>query len=176
MLHQDTGLNIKQAAEKYGVTTDTVYKWRRRTDFEDRSSAPKRTKQVLSPFEQHLICEVRRFTGFSVAGLIDVLSPYIAHIGRGNVYRLLSHERLNRKEYLLAEGQKTKPKRFKSHEPGFLHVDIKYLPKIDKLRHYLFVAIDRNTRLVTIGIYPKSGIKEAVAFQDHCASTISNFP
>ena len=167
-LHQDTGLSIKQSAEKYGVTTDTVYKWRRRTDFEDRSSAPKRTKEVLSPFEQHIICEVRKSTGFSVAGLIDVLSPYISHIGRGNVSRLLKRERLNRKEYLLVEGQKTKPKRFKSYEPGFLHVDIKYLPKMDKIRHYLFVAIDRNTRLVTIGIYPKSGIKEAVAFLRHC--------
>ena len=167
-LHQDTGLSIKQSAEKYGVTTDTVYKWRRRTDFEDRSSAPKKTNEVLSPFEQILICEVRKSTRFSVAGLIDVLSPYIAHIGRGNVSRLLTRERLNRKEYLLVEGQKTKPKRFKSYEPGFLHVDIKYLPKINKIRHYLFVAIDRNTRLVTIGIYPKSGIKEAVVFLRHC--------
>ena len=83
-------------------------------------------------------------------------SAHTLHTLEEEMYpRLLSHERLNRKEYLLVEGQKTKPKRFKSYEPGFFHVDIKYLPKIDKIRHYLFVAIDRNTRLVTIGNIPQ---------------------
>ena len=167
-LHEQKDLTLKQLSEKYGVSVPTICKWRKRTDFDDRSHAPTNPKQVLSPFQQHVICEVRKITGFSVASLIDVLSPYIAHIGRGNVSRLLTRERLNRKEYLLVQGQKTKPKQFKSYEPGFLHVDIKYLPKINKIRHYLFVAIDRNTRLVTIGIYPKSGIKEAVAFLRHC--------
>ncbi len=41
-------------------------------------------------------------------------------------------------------------KTFKDYEPGFVHVDIKYLPqKADESsRRYLFVAIDRATRWV----------------------------
>ena len=39
------------------------------------------------------------------------------------------------------------------------------------MRRYLFVAIDRNTRLVAIGIYPKSDIEEAAALLRHCVST-----
>ena len=167
-LHEERGLTLKQMCEKYRVTDHTVYKWRMRTDFDDRTHAPKNPKLVLSPFEQHLICEVRKSTGFSIEDLIHVLKAHVPLIGLGNVYRLLVREKLNRNEYLLTEGEKAKPRRSKSYPPGYLHIDIKYLPKVDKMRRYLFVAIDRNTRLVTIGIYPKSGIKEAVAFLRHC--------
>ena len=39
-------------------------------------------------------------------------------------------------------------KTFKSYEPGYLHVDVKYLPQMadETTRRYLFVAIDRATR------------------------------
>jgi hypothetical protein len=39
-------------------------------------------------------------------------------------------------------------KTFKDYEPGFLHIDIKYLPQMpdETARRYLFVAIDRATR------------------------------
>ena len=44
---------------------------------------------------------------------------------------------------------------FKDYEPGFLHMDIKYLPQMpdETERHYLFVAIDRATRWVFMEIY-----------------------
>jgi len=46
-------------------------------------------------------------------------------------------------------------KPFKAYEPGFMHIDVKYLPQMaDENRHrYLFVAIDRATRWVFIRIY-----------------------
>ena len=83
---------------------------------------------------------------------------------------MLAREKLSRKEYLTPQQTKSKfkSKKFKSHSPGYLHIDIKHVPKVDKTRNYLFVAVDRNTRLVTIGIYPKSGTEEAVAFLRHC--------
>ena len=48
------------------------------------------------------------------------------------------------------------PKTFKTYEPGFLHVDVKYLPQMadETTRHYLFVAIDRATRWVFVRILP----------------------
>ena len=159
---------MKQLTAKYRISVPTIYKWRRRTDFGDRPHTPKNPRMVLSPFEQHLICEVRKSTGLSIEDLIHVLKVHVPLIGLGNVYRLLVREKLNRNEYLLTEREKAKPRRFRSYPPGYLHIDIKHLPKVDKIRHYLFVAADRSTRLVTIGIYPKSGIKEAVEFLRHC--------
>ena len=43
-------------------------------------------------------------------------------------------------------------KPFKAYEPGFVHVDVKYLPQMadQTRRSYLFVAIDRATRWVFI--------------------------
>jgi transposase InsO family protein len=53
------------------------------------------------------------------------------------------------------------PKTFKDYAPGFVHVDIKYLPQTgwprampeETSRRYLFVAIDRATRWVYLRIY-----------------------
>ncbi len=45
---------------------------------------------------------------------------------------------------------------FKAHEPGYLHIDVKYLPQMadEERRRSLFVAIDRATRRVFVRIYP----------------------
>jgi len=55
-----------------------------------------------------------------------------------------------------AEGEKITPKKtLKDYEPGFIHIDIKYLPQMpaETSRRYLFVAIDRATRWVFMHIY-----------------------
>ena len=46
-------------------------------------------------------------------------------------------------------------KTFKDYAPGFVHMDIKYLPQMadERARRYLFVAIDRATRWVFLRIY-----------------------
>ena len=45
-------------------------------------------------------------------------------------------------------------KAFKAYEPGYLHVDVKYLPQMadETTRRYLFVAIDPATRWVFVCI------------------------
>jgi transposase-like protein len=63
------------------------------------------------------------------------------------------------------EGKKP-TKTFKDYEPGFLHIDIKYLPKMpDEQQHrYLFVAIDRATRWVYFRIYANQTEVSSVDF------------
>ena len=58
------------------------------------------------------------------------------------------------------------PKRFKAYEPGFVHIDVKYLPKMqdEASRKYLFVAIDRATRWVYLEIRKDKSAKSAQAF------------
>ncbi len=57
-------------------------------------------------------------------------------------------------------------KAFKPCEPGFLHVDVKYLPQIadETTRHHLFVAIDRATRWVFVRIMPAKTAVNALRF------------
>ena len=45
------------------------------------------------------------------------------------------------------------PEKFKEYNPGFLHLDVTYLPKINVVSIYLFVAIDRATRTLYFKIY-----------------------
>ena len=55
---------------------------------------------------------------------------------------------------------------FKAYEPGYLHIDVKYLPQMadETSRCYLFVAIDRATRWVFIGIYNRKTAANARRF------------
>jgi hypothetical protein len=56
---------------------------------------------------------------------------------------------------LQAKAPRPQHKAFKAYEPGYLHVDVKYLPQMadETSRRYLFVAIDRATRWVFIRVY-----------------------
>jgi transposase InsO family protein len=66
-----------------------------------------------------------------------------------------------------AEGETISAKKtFKNHEPGFVHIDIKYLPQMpdETLRRYLFMAIDRATRWVFLHIYGDLTDKSSVDF------------
>ena len=44
---------------------------------------------------------------------------------------------------------------FRAYEPGYFHIDAKYLPQMadESLRRYLFVAIDRATRWVFVRVF-----------------------
>jgi transposase InsO family protein len=56
---------------------------------------------------------------------------------------------------LQARAARPKGSALKACEPGYLHVDVKYLPQMadQSSRRYLFVAIDRATRWVFIRIF-----------------------
>ena len=55
---------------------------------------------------------------------------------------------------LKAKAAKPKHSAFKAYEPGYIHIDVKYMPQMadETSRRYLFVAIDRATRWVFIRI------------------------
>jgi hypothetical protein len=56
-------------------------------------------------------------------------------------------------------------KPFKAYEPGFLHINVKYLPAIGgEPSRYLFVAIDRATRWVSIALKADHTAYSARAF------------
>ena len=71
--------------------------------------------------------------------------------------------------FLIGPG-KPKPesehKPFKAYEPGYVHVDVKYLPQMqdEDKRRYVFVAIDRATRWVFIDIKQHKTAASAKAF------------
>jgi transposase-like protein len=58
---------------------------------------------------------------------------------RSAVYREFVRSEINK----VPQKERDKAKKFKEYEPGYLHIDDTYLPKIGGIKYYLFVAIDR---------------------------------
>jgi transposase InsO family protein len=156
-------------ARRYGVSTETVRKWRRRgpEDCRDRSARPHRLPWKASAEERAVVCALRRATGFPLDDLTFVVRHFLPHLGRDNVYRILKAEGLGRLP------PAARPERtvgaFKEYELGFVHLDIKHLPKLrtadgEVRRRYLFVAIDRRSRSVHLAVRDDETERSAVAF------------
>src|SRR5918993_4064410 len=144
-------------AERYGVSTETIRKWRQRgvNDCRDRSSRPRRLPWKASEEERAVVCELRRATGFPLDELTFVVRHFLPHLDRDNVYRILKAAGLSRRPAPIAPERAAA--KFKEHQLGFVHVDVKHLPKLrtsdGELRErFLFGAIDRRSRSVHLAV------------------------
>ncbi len=78
-------------AERYGVSTETIRKWRKRgpEDCRDRSSRPHKLSWKASEEERAVVCALRRATGFPLDDLTFVLTHFLPHLNRDAVWRIL---------------------------------------------------------------------------------------
>jgi len=163
----DTSRALK---EQYQVSHVTVSKWKKRDDPKDRSSRPEIIHYAVDKGLWRIVKAVRKKALFTLDELVDVLVPYIEHLNRDNCYRILKVYRLNR----LSLPEQEKKKQFATYKPGFVHIDVFYLPKLmeegRKKRYYCFLAIDRATRMLFLSVYPHKGHQEAVDFLMKCLS------
>ena len=166
----ESNLPAEKLAEKYNIHINTVYKYKHRDkdDLADHSHATKVKSYTLTELQRYIICEVKKFTLLSLDDLLEILKPFIPKLTRKILYTTLKQEGLNNNKLILPsdEIKKKRIKKFKNYDPGYIHIDIKYLPKIDKKRKYLFVAIDRKTRIVFIKIYDNKSKENASDFLD----------
>ena len=170
------GLTVMQQAKKYNVCNRTILKWRHREVFEDAKHGARNPRKSISDLEEYVICEIRKTALLSIDDLLDVVNELGISITRSSLDRALQRNGLgNLQKYIasLNEEKTHKHKEFKTYEAGFIHIDIKYLPKIDGIRHYLFVAIDRATRIVFSKIYSDKSKQSANKFLNQ---VISYFP
>jgi transposase InsO family protein len=114
---------------------------------------------TLTPEQELIVVELRKTLLLPTDDLLVVTREFVnPAVSRAGLGRCLRRNGVSncRKLLALSDGDAKSPKKtFKDYEPGFIHIDIKYLPKMpgEESRRYLFVAIDRATRWVFIGIY-----------------------
>jgi transposase-like protein len=161
---QNSNLTNVELAKTYNINVKTVAKHKRRYFTEDQSSRPDKIHYALTSLEKELIRVVRTLTWMELDDLTDTISDVISSANRSNVYRTLKAFDINK----VPEEQKAKAKKFKEYEPGYLHIDVTYLPKFDKQKYYLFVAIDRATRLLYYKVYENKSSDNAVSFLKEC--------
>lgn len=169
-------LSLAKQAKKYNVSIPTIKKWRKREDFNDAPHGAINPIKSITDLEEYIICEIRKITLLPLDDLLEVVNKFGINISRSALDRALRRNGLaNLKEYIksLSEEEKPEIKEFKEYEVGYIHVDIKYLPKIENKENYLYVAIDRATRFVFVEIYEDKSSISANKFLEHL---IDKFP
>jgi transposase len=83
-------------AQRYGVSTETIRKWRKRgpADCQDHSSRPHKLPWKATDEERAIVCALRRATGFPLDDLTFVVTHFLPHLNRDAVYRILKAEGL----------------------------------------------------------------------------------
>lgn len=159
-----SNLTNKELSEKYNVSGNTIKKWKKRKVFTDKSSKPENIKYSLTQLQMSIIVKIRIMTWWALDEITETFFSDNPEAKRSSVYRTFVREKINK----IPEKEKEKANKFKEYEPGYLHIDVTYLPKIDGIKYYLFVAIDRATRTLYYQIYEAKTSKNAESFMLEC--------
>ena len=80
---------------KYGVSAPTIYKWKNRSEFEDKSSRPNSIHYALSELEMIIATKLRSLTWWSLDEITEVVSPLDPVKIRSAVYRTFAGKGIN---------------------------------------------------------------------------------
>jgi transposase len=164
-------------ARRYGVSTETIRKWRRRgpEDCLDRSARPHRLPWKATEEERAVVCALRRATGFALDDLTFVVGHFLPHLNRDGVWRILRAEGISRRPPPSSDRPRRGQGAFKDYDLGFVHIDVKHLPKLqttdgERRKRYLYVAIDRCSRSVHLAVKDDETERSAIAFLREAAA------
>jgi transposase InsO family protein len=164
-------------AQRYGVSTETIRKWRTRGahDCLDHSARPHRLAWKATEEERAIVCAVRQATNFPLDDLTFVVSHFLPHLNRDSIWRILKAEGLSRRPKLVSERPAKGQGTFKDYDLGFIHIDIKHLPKLqtadgERRKRFLYVAIDRCSRSVHLAVKDDETERNAIAFLREAAA------
>jgi transposase InsO family protein len=169
-------LSTASIMREKGLSRNTVVRWKGRTDTCDASSKPHSQTSSFEDWQEALIVEIRTTFLLPFDSLLAVVQKFIRpECKKGALERLLKRNKVNSLRDLMPqeEGQDKPVKSFKDYAPGFLHVDVKYLPQMEDEtdRKYLFVAIDRSSRWVFMEIMPDKSAASAKVFLEKLIKT-----
>ncbi len=154
-------------AHRLGLSQATVYKWKHRDSVVDRSHTAHRLQTTLTPAQEAIVVQLRKTLLLPLDDLLAVTREFICtKATRSGLDRCLRRHGVGNLNALKPQTAAPAHKTFKAYDPGFIHIDIKYLPQMadEKRRRYLFVAIDRATRWVFVQIKDNKTAASASAF------------
>ena len=116
-------------AKRYGVSTETIRKWRKRgaEDCRDHSSRPTHLRWRATDEERAIVCHLRRMTGFALDDLTFIVAPLPAPPQPRQHLPHPQSRRVGPPRRLITPG---KSRAVQGVRPGFVHMDIKHLPKL----------------------------------------------
>jgi transposase-like protein/transposase len=156
-LIQNSELSERKLAQKYGISRATVRKWKKRDFVHDAPCKPRKMRTSLTSEQEFIVLELRKSFLLPIDDLLVIVCEFFKpDMTKSSLYRLLKRHNMHKLSDLIPQEENAKKtvKSFKDYKPGFVHIDVKYLPKMpDEDKHkYLFVAIDRASRWVYLEI------------------------
>ena len=119
--------------------------------------------------ERAIVCGLRRATNFPLDDFTFVVCHFLPHLNRDSIWRILKAEGLNRRPKPVSERPAKGQGMFHDYDLGFVHIDIKHLPKLqtsdgERRKRFLFVAIDRCSHSVHPAVKDDETERSAIAF------------
>jgi transposase InsO family protein len=159
---QHSQASIRALAERYGINPKTVAKWKKRKALSDAPMGPKEPgSTVLSKEEEAIVVTFRRHTLLPLDDCLYALQATLPHLTRSSLHRCFQRHGISRLPEL--EGDKPRRSIFKTYPIGFFHVDIAEV-RTEEGKLYLFVAIDRTSKLAYAELHNKADRSIATAF------------
>ena len=150
-------------AKRFGVNEKTVAKWRGRSTVADAPMGPKKpVSSVLSPLEEAAAVAFRQRTLLPLDDCLYALQERIPHLSRSALHRLFKRHGISVLPTELLPEERAK-KTFKSYPLGYFHVDFAEV-RTEEGKLYLFVAIDRTSKLAFAELHPAATALVAADF------------
>jgi transposase InsO family protein len=167
---QASSLPVAMLAAELGVSETTIRRWKTRTTVHDGSHTPRRLAISLTTVEEELVCELRTRLQLSLDDITEVMRRCVNQkLSRSAIHRCLRRHGIAKRP----PPQKLAVGVFETAPIGFIHIDLKYLPPLERKKSYAFVAIDRATRYVYVEIHPHRDAETAAAFLE---AFLAHFP
>jgi transcriptional regulator with XRE-family HTH domain len=146
---KNSKLSQAELARLYNVTRQTIRKWQDRETTLDGSHCLKTMNTTLTPEQELIVVELRKTLLLATDDLLSVtrefINPTVSRVGLGRCLRRHGVSDLRDLIPALESEQPAAKKTFKDYEPGYLHIDIKYLPQnAGRNIAALFVRRDRS--------------------------------
>jgi len=162
---QNSQASIRTLAKRYGINPKTVAKWRARPGVQDARMGPKQPRStVLTTQEEALIVAFRKHTLLPLDDCLYALQHTIPHLTRSALHRCLQRHGISRLPEVA--DQPSKKKRFKKYPIGYFHIDITEV-RTEEGKLYLFVAIDRTSKLAFAELHERATRPVAAEFLRH---------
>jgi hypothetical protein len=154
--------SLRALARRYGINPKTVAKWKKRGSVTDLPTGPREPKStVLSIEEEAIVIAFRRHTLLPLDDCLYALWPTIPHLTRSSLHRCLQRHGISRLPQV--EGDAPDKRKFKPYPIGYFHIDIAEV-RTEEGKLYLFVVVDRTSKLAFVELHEKADRLTAVRF------------
>jgi hypothetical protein len=120
-----------KVAERYGISEQTVWKWRGRDDVHDRSHTSHNLQTILTPAQEAVAVALRKALLLPLDDLLALVREFLnLRVSRSGLDCCLCRHGVCNLQALKQKEPKPAHGTFKANEPGYLHIDMKHLPQM----------------------------------------------